>query len=43
MCLKSEEVSGTTATYLTVVTSQGEVLLPETRIAEAKFEGIEFV
>jgi soluble calcium-activated nucleotidase 1 len=44
VALKSEEVAGRTATYITVLATEGgQVLLPETKIADAKFEGIEFV
>lgn len=43
VALKSEEVSGVTATFLTVVTMEGRVVLKETKVADAKFEGIEFV
>jgi len=43
VALKSEEVEGKTATYLTVITMEGRVLLQETKIGDRKFEGIEFV
>jgi len=41
--LKSEEVEGKVATYITVLTTDNKVLLPETKFADAKFEGLEFV
>ena len=43
IALKSEEVEGQLATYITVLTTDNEVLFPETKFADAKFEGIEFV
>lgn len=43
VALKSEEVEGVVATYITVLTMQGAILLPETKFADTKFEGIEFV
>ena len=43
VALKSEEVSGVTATFLTVITVDGRVVMKETKVADAKFEGIEFV
>jgi len=43
VALKSEEDSGTIASYITVFTIKGEVLYPETKIGNYKFEGIEFI
>ena len=43
IAIKSEEVEGQLATYITVLTTDNKVLLPETKFADAKFEGIEFV
>jgi len=43
VALKSEEDQGKSATYLTVFTTKGEVLLDETKVADNKFEGIEFI
>lgn len=43
MALKSEEVEGKVATYITVLTTDNKVLLPEAKFADAKFEGLEFV
>ncbi|XP_065205071.1 apyrase [Planococcus citri] len=41
--LKSEEYNGTCATYITVFTIDGEILLPDKKIADLKYEGLEFV
>ncbi|XP_059476799.1 soluble calcium-activated nucleotidase 1 [Neocloeon triangulifer] len=43
VALKSEEDQGKSATFLTVFTVKGEVLYPETKVADNKFEGIEFI
>ncbi|XP_065340979.1 soluble calcium-activated nucleotidase 1 [Cloeon dipterum] len=43
VALKSEEDQGKSATYLTVFTVKGEVLYAETKVADKKFEGIEFI
>ena len=43
VALKSEEVEGEVATYITVLTIDNKILLPETKFADAKFEGLEFV
>ena len=43
VALKSEEVEGKVATYITVIATDNKVLLPETKFADAKFEGLEFV
>lgn len=43
VALKSEEYRGQTATYITAFTIQGQILLPDTRIASQKFEGLEFI
>jgi soluble calcium-activated nucleotidase 1 len=43
VALKSEEDQGKSATYLTVFTIKGEVLLAETKVADNKYEGIEFL
>lgn len=41
--LKSEEFNGTCATYITVFTIDGEILLPDKKIADLKYEGLEFI
>lgn len=43
VALKSEEDKGRTATYVTAFTITGAVLVPETKIADFKFEGLEFI
>ena len=43
VALKSEEDQGHIATYVTVFTMSGEVLVEETIIGDIKYEGIEFV
>lgn len=43
VALKSEEVKGQVATYIMAFTIDGKVLLPETKVGDYKFEGIEFV
>lgn len=41
--LKSEEVNGTLATYITAFTIDGQILLPDTKVSDLKYEGIEFI
>lgn len=44
VALKSEEDKGTIASYITVFTIEGDILLEETKLEGSyKFEGIEFV
>ncbi len=43
VALKSEEVNGTSATYLTVFTIDGQVLLADEKVSDIKYEGIEFI
>ncbi|KAM3909981.1 soluble calcium-activated nucleotidase 1 [Leptodactylus fuscus] len=43
VALKSEENNGAAATYITVFILDGRVLLPETKIGNIKYEGIEFI
>lgn len=43
IALKSEENNGTFATYITGFTIHGEILLPDRKIADKKYEGIEFI
>lgn len=44
VALKSEEVDGKTATFITVFKIDGKILLPDQKIsATLKFEGIEFI
>jgi len=41
--LKTEEVEGVIATYLTVFNLDGRILLEETKIGDIKFEGVEVI
>lgn len=44
IALKTEEVDGTIATYITMFDlDEGRELLPETKIGDVKYEGIEFL
>ncbi|XP_018588199.1 soluble calcium-activated nucleotidase 1 isoform X1 [Scleropages formosus] len=43
VALKSEEDAGKIATYITAFTLDGRVLLPETKIGDVKYEGLEFI
>jgi len=43
VALKSEEIEGKTATYLMVFTTDGHILLPELKVGDHKYEGIEFL
>ncbi|KAG9334550.1 hypothetical protein JZ751_007486 [Albula glossodonta] len=43
LALKSEEDAGKIATYILGFTLDGRVLLPETKIGDVKYEGLEFV
>ncbi|TRY82660.1 hypothetical protein DNTS_032596 [Danionella cerebrum] len=43
LALKSEEDAGRIATYITAFTIEGRVLMPETKFADVKYEGVEFI
>lgn len=43
VALKSEEVGSKTASYITVFDIDGAIILPEIKVADHKYEGIEFV
>ncbi|XP_035254291.1 soluble calcium-activated nucleotidase 1 isoform X1 [Anguilla anguilla] len=43
LALKSEEDAGRIATYILAFTLDGRVLLPETKIGDVKYEGLEFI
>lgn len=43
LALKSEEDAGNIATYIIAFTLDGQVLLPETKIGDVKYEGLEFI
>lgn len=43
VALKSEEDAGRVATYILAFTLDGRLLLPETKVGNVKYEGIEFI
>jgi soluble calcium-activated nucleotidase 1 len=43
VALKSEEVGSETASYITAFNIDGTIILPEIKVANHKYEGIEFV
>lgn len=43
LALKSEEDAGKVATYIMAFTLDGRILLPETKIGDVKYEGVEFI
>ncbi|CAB0028576.1 unnamed protein product [Trichogramma brassicae] len=43
VALKTEEYKGNTATYITAFTIEGQILMPDEKITDKKFEGLEFV
>uniref|UniRef100_A0A3Q3J2I0 Soluble calcium-activated nucleotidase 1 n=1 Tax=Monopterus albus TaxID=43700 RepID=A0A3Q3J2I0_MONAL len=43
LALKSEEDAGRIATYIIAFTLDGRVLMPETKIGDVKYEGLEFI
>jgi len=43
VALKSEEDGGTTATYIMAFTLDGRMLMPETKMGDVKYEGLEFI
>ncbi|XP_061830120.1 soluble calcium-activated nucleotidase 1 isoform X1 [Nerophis lumbriciformis] len=43
LALKSEEDAGKIATYIMAFTLDGRTLLPETKIGDVKYEGLEFI
>ncbi|XP_026077735.1 soluble calcium-activated nucleotidase 1-like [Carassius auratus] len=43
LALKSEEDAGRIATYITAFTLDGRILLPDTKIGDVKYEGLEFI
>uniref|UniRef100_A0AAV2KEB6 SRCR domain-containing protein n=1 Tax=Knipowitschia caucasica TaxID=637954 RepID=A0AAV2KEB6_KNICA len=43
LALKSEEDGGKIATYIMAFTIDGRFLLPETKIGDVKYEGVEFI
>lgn len=43
VALRTEELEGKTATYVTSFTINGEILLEDTLISDLKYEGLEFI
>ncbi|KAM4603455.1 soluble calcium-activated nucleotidase 1b isoform 2-T3 [Polymixia lowei] len=43
LALKSEEDAGRIATYILAFTLDGRLLMPETKIGDVKYEGLEFI
>ena len=43
VALKTEEDRGNIATYISVFTLDGTILVPDTKFADIKYEGIEFI
>uniref|UniRef100_H3D960 Soluble calcium-activated nucleotidase 1 n=1 Tax=Tetraodon nigroviridis TaxID=99883 RepID=H3D960_TETNG len=43
VALKSEEDAGKIATYIIAFTVDGRILMPETKIGDVKYEGLEFI
>lgn len=43
LALKSEEDNGKIATYIMAFTLDGQILLPERKIGDVKYEGLEFI
>ena len=43
VALKTEEYQGKTATYITAFDIEGKIIMPDLKVADKKFEGLEFV
>ena len=43
VALKSEEDKGKIVSYIMAFDMKGDFLMPETKIGEVKFEGVEFI
>nr|ACO11448.1 Soluble calcium-activated nucleotidase 1 [Caligus rogercresseyi] len=43
VALKSQELKGSIASFIMVLDSEGNILLPETKIGDFKYEGVEFI
>lgn len=43
VAIKTEELEGKIASYFLAFTVDGEILYPETKIGDQKYEGLEFV
>lgn len=43
VALKTEELEGKTASYITAFTIKGEIILEDSYISDLKYEGLEFI
>jgi soluble calcium-activated nucleotidase 1 len=43
VALKTEEYQGETATYITAFNINGQIIMPDIKVSDKKFEGLEFV
>lgn len=43
VALKTEEFQGQTATYITAFTVGGRIVMPDVKVMNMKFEGLEFI
>ena len=43
IALKTEEFKGKTSSYVTAFTIDGKIIMPDQKISDLKFEGIEFL
>ncbi|XP_003705313.3 soluble calcium-activated nucleotidase 1 isoform X1 [Megachile rotundata] len=43
VALKTEEYQGQTATYIVAFTIEGHIIMPEAKVIDKKFEGLEFI
>lgn len=43
VALKTEEHQGATATYITAFNIDGRILMPDLKVSDKKYEGLEFV
>lgn len=43
VALRTEELDGKTATYICAFTTDGEIILNDTFVANLKYEGLEFI
>ncbi|OAD58485.1 Soluble calcium-activated nucleotidase 1 [Eufriesea mexicana] len=43
IALQTEEYQGQTATYIVAFTIDGNIIMPETKVIDKKFEGLEFI
>lgn len=43
VALKTEEYQGKTATYIMAFTIEGTIIMPESKVMDKKFEGLDFI